>query len=313
MRSIIAVPLMELEPFIKEKIITRVAFPPKRPAQAFPDSPIIGVEPAPQILADNSEGPAKGRIYMSWAGLSDSLSSNFNIFLNWSDDQGNTWNSPITIGQNTDGAIHQFHPTAHITDQGQLLMSWYQQQSGSGQAKTDCLLSQSNTQRIKFEKTMLLNSSSADFKEIGLLNNNFGIGEYTSIVSSPHYAFTFWADGRLGNGSVSIYASKIRLTEEIPTSSSTFQVSNAVLNLELYPNPIITGEQLTLEFYLTERAAIGIEIIDQKGRKLYDKTPASMDQGSQTMDIELPPLSRGTYWLRLKTATHSLSRPFIIH
>ncbi|MFC2131440.1 S8 family serine peptidase, partial [Bacteroidota bacterium] len=84
--------------------------------------------------------------------------------------------------------------------------------------------------------------------------------------------------------------------------------SNSIM--VVYPNPA-TGEELKVDFTLTNTTFLTIEIFNSIGQKIL--TPLKdrfMTAGYQSETIKLPGLAQGRYYLRISTNTERMIEPF---
>src|SRR5581483_5318694 len=79
----------------------------------------------PRIVVDTSTGPHKGRLYVAWNEVADTVfKRKFHIFLNYSDDGGETFSEPILLGGDDDGKLVMTEPL--VLSDGTLLLTYYQ-------------------------------------------------------------------------------------------------------------------------------------------------------------------------------------------
>ena len=79
------------------------------------------------LAVDNSSGPHRGRIYMTWQAHDDNPFGDDLIQLAWSDDGGLTWSDPVKVNQTpTDSFTDQaFEPAVHVNSEGVVAVSYY--------------------------------------------------------------------------------------------------------------------------------------------------------------------------------------------
>jgi Neuraminidase (sialidase) len=83
--------------------------------------------PYPFISADNSYGTYRGRLYLVYASNSPAGNGNKpDIFCRYSDDQGATWSSAVTVNDDVNSQNHhQWHPSIWTDKQtGKLFVKW---------------------------------------------------------------------------------------------------------------------------------------------------------------------------------------------
>jgi hypothetical protein len=78
-----------------------------------------------RMVTDLSNGPNNGRLYIAWNDVADEfLRDHYEIFLQWSDDGGRTFNEPVLVDQRTGGKLVATEPV--VLSDGTLLVTWYQ-------------------------------------------------------------------------------------------------------------------------------------------------------------------------------------------
>jgi hypothetical protein len=78
-----------------------------------------------RMIVDMSNTRTRGRIYVAWNDVADRfVRDQYEVFLQWSDDHGKTFNAPRLIGTGTDGKLVATEPV--VLSDGTLLVTWYQ-------------------------------------------------------------------------------------------------------------------------------------------------------------------------------------------
>lgn len=86
------------------------------------------VRPYPFIIADNSFGPYRGRLYLVYTSNNPAGNGNKpDVFCRYSDDQGATWTPAIIVNDDPNSANnHQFHPAPWCDKEtGRLYVKWF--------------------------------------------------------------------------------------------------------------------------------------------------------------------------------------------
>jgi hypothetical protein len=84
-------------------------------------------EDHPRIVVDDSDGPHRGRLYLEWNEVADSVLKNrFNLFLQYSEDQGKTFSDAtlVTTAVAKGGKLVATEPI--VLSDGTLLITYYQ-------------------------------------------------------------------------------------------------------------------------------------------------------------------------------------------
>jgi hypothetical protein len=75
----------------------------------IPAQPNWGIDPEAGLASDTSTGLHRGRLYMVYTDAPSIGSTDTNIFVIYSDNQGATWSAPVRVNDDT-GVNSQFLP-----------------------------------------------------------------------------------------------------------------------------------------------------------------------------------------------------------
>ncbi|MFW9886977.1 MAG: sialidase family protein [Candidatus Thorarchaeota archaeon] len=152
------------------------------------------------------------RMYLLWADWFDGAHDNFDVYLRYSDDYGDTWSPRILINPETEG--DQWNPEMAIDSNGRLHIGYYDERD--------------EFYRLYY-RSLVFTGPDKSIPELGSVipiaeQNTSSIftrpGEYFSIQVDdhdlPHIA---WTDGR--NDEMDIYYTKGTRTQETETASTT--------------------------------------------------------------------------------------------
>ena len=79
----------------------------------------------PRMVVDATDGPHRGRLYVAWNEVSDTVfKKKYHIFLNYSDDGGQTFSDPLLLGSDDQGKLVVTEPI--VLSDGTLLITYYQ-------------------------------------------------------------------------------------------------------------------------------------------------------------------------------------------
>lgn len=152
------------------------------------------------------------RMYLLWADLFGGAHDNFDVYLRYSDDNGETWSPRILINPETEG--DQWNPEMAIDSTGRLHIGYYDERDGFYRP---------------YYRSLIFTGTDRSIPELGSLipiakRNTSSIftrpGEYFSIqVDDDDVPHIVWADGR--NDEMDIYYAKGTHTQQTETSSTT--------------------------------------------------------------------------------------------
>lgn len=111
------------------------------------------------------------------------------------------------------------------------------------------------------------------------------------------------------------YSLTITDSEGCSTSKSFFFTSISTLNIEetrIYPNPLQTGELLTVALSANETFAGNVELFDNTGRNVF-RLAKTFPAGKTTETLSLPELPKGVYMLRITgESAQALNRNVVV-
>jgi len=118
----------------------------------------------PMTAVDTSDGPFRGRIYVTWAGKSY---ERCRIFLSTSDDQGQSWSAPTIV----DGPSEFYGPESSnssmaniaVNNQGVVGISWYDRTGIANQVSRNTQFAVSLDGGVTFLPSVKVSSSPADY------------------------------------------------------------------------------------------------------------------------------------------------------
>lgn len=259
----------------------------------IPGMPADRLYPCPHIKA----GTTPGTLFATWSasGVKSKETPGFDIWLAKSADNGATWSPATRVNSDVNPSAQQYYPTLTVSPNGALCISYYDRTDDPTGTNTNYVMTYSTDDGASFSAVQKTSTAAANFAQIGLLNGNFGIGEYTQIVATEYYAIPIWADGRSNNGDIDVYAAIVPLFDqasgagEIGTITDAFSITA--------PNP--SHSNIRLNISLNQSASFSIRIFNADGRLVYTE-PAGIarETGHYDRSIPAPP---GIYWCTMET------------
>lgn len=140
----------------------------------------------PELIVDKSNGPNRGRIYVIWASAQELVedpnfeysqyAKNVDIFVSFSDDDAQTWSSPVKA--NDDATLgDQFFPSASIDEQGKLHLVFVDRRENPGFALFDIYYT-ATTNGSAFSPNQRINAEHIPVPS----NGGRAIGDYLDMV-----------------------------------------------------------------------------------------------------------------------------------
>ena len=152
----------------------------------------------PSLAVDRSDGPNRGRVYATY---SDGGANNYDCYLKYSDDHGQTWSSAVKINDNGNTS-EQFWPQITTGPDGRVTVGWYDRRNASGgNSLCDFYVTQSVDGGITWGPNRRMSDTSVAW--CGVPSNiapNFG--DYIECISDDRSVFAVWSDARAGDPDV---------------------------------------------------------------------------------------------------------------
>ncbi len=175
------------------------------PMDISPITPIPGTLPnggyrtptMTMLAVDNSDTNTSGSLYCTWADYSEGDSD---VFLAYSNDNGNSWDGPIRVNNDTAGnGKDQFFPAVAVSADGLVHVTFYDRRSDVNNTWLEYWWG------ISFDagKTFPVNFRISDTTFNGDYSRDPDrtdfIGDYTGVVATNDTVAAVWCDTREGN------------------------------------------------------------------------------------------------------------------
>ncbi|HMQ68104.1 MAG TPA: T9SS type A sorting domain-containing protein [Ignavibacteria bacterium] len=204
--------------------------------------------PYPMITADNSYGPHRGRLYVTYASNSPAGDGNKpDIFTRYSDDQGATWSGETRVNDDVNSAAHNQWSPANWCDKitGKLYVQWMDTRDCP--TSDSCLIyaSYSTDGGVSFVTNQPVSNKKfrINCTTCGGGGTPAYLGDYNAISSNGDIATVAWTDFRAGNfGNYIGYFPDYAVKTSVPAISitngqnATFKVS--VPSVKLYSGKV---------------------------------------------------------------------------
>ena len=222
-------------------------------------------QPTAYLAIDNSGGSYDGRLYLSYTASESTHPDYFNVYITYSDDNGQNWSTPSIVHSNQQNQVQQFYSSIYVNDNGVLILDWYDRKNHTNTTKlTDFFMGVSYDGGDTFNEIQL-NNTSSDFDYVIPSASNFGIGEYHQLVATKSIAVSFWTDGRSNDGDLNIYMAKVNLSSQLSIKESTL-ISDKITVSSLYPQPVSNTAHSNIE--LLEPTKIKYQVSNNLGQLL---------------------------------------------
>ena len=279
-----------------------------------PNSTVTGISderlyPSAHIRTAKGD-PGSQNVYLTWTANGQTVkeSEGLDIYFGYSSDGGMTWEPARIINDDPSTLSHQFYPSICVSKSGRLIITWYDTRGDDNHQLTNYYMSYSDDGGQTFEENFSITSESSDFNTVGNQNMDFGIGEYTQVVTSDHFIIPFWSDGRLNNGNLEVYAAFVDV-DAVPVFINQLNpVSSQISVSDITPNPIYNG---TVDFTVkvSERTKIFYYIISNDGRQITSNYTVELRSGKNKISVN-PNMISGRYYVVIESEYGLIYRPF---
>ncbi len=277
---------------------------PSRSADAIEDGyTIYGVRapgnyPCPHLSIDTA---GTGNLYEVWCALGVEADSGFGaqVYFSRSTDNGSTWSLPSIINNDLDtefGFIDHFYPSIAVNGKGMISVTWYDRREDPSDIIGRYYIGQSTDQGQTWTNAPVA-SQPMDFSAVFNVNQNFGIGEYTQVLTTPNYTIPIWTDGRDDAGGLRIYAAFLN-----GANSGVNRLTTVGEGLELsdnYPNPF-TG---TTKFSFNVESSVHarLYITNVAGQTVSSMFNGTAEVGEHDFSFDGSHLANGVYYVNLES------------
>jgi hypothetical protein len=169
----------------------------------IPPQPVRTVTANVEIAYDLSNGPHRGRLYLCYANAANITTSDLNIFVRYSDDDGRTWSQPVQVNDDTGKAVHFFPAIAVDQTTGNVGVAWYDTRNDTGNTSggrphkpntdVEVFAAVSTDGGVTFSPNVQVASGPSNAT---LNNDTFGndFGDYLGLAYSHGILYPAWAD-----------------------------------------------------------------------------------------------------------------------
>ncbi len=269
----------------------------------------------PALDVDITGGTYNGRLYIAY--MSREGSSDYDIFIRHSDDQGSTWSSSRRVNDDAFGnGRDQFHVWLTVDNLGYVSVVWLDRRHDSQNLAWHCYVSQSTdggmtwsanqqVSTVQSHPSLVLNAPDGDAgPRPDEASSRAGvIGEYIGIACWNGFITPVWVDTR--NGHQDTYGGAMIST---PVEDDG---ARSMVSMRISPNP--SGGPFTLDFAVPRDGLVSLELFDVAGRRVRTLVGRNVREGEHRVvwngrDQAGRRVATGTYVARLRTVEGEESR-----
>jgi hypothetical protein len=148
------------------------------------------------LAVDTSDTNLSGSLYVTWADISHGDSD---VFLAYSNDNGNSWTGPVRVNNDTEGnGIDQFFPAVAVSADGLVHVTFYDRRNDVNNTLLEYWWAISFDGGQTFPVNLQISDATfnGDYSRNG--DNDF-IGDYTGVVATNESVAAVWCDTREGS------------------------------------------------------------------------------------------------------------------
>jgi hypothetical protein len=259
--------------------------------------------PSVQVACGRGEGHSN-EVYCTWdaLGIQGDEGNGSDIYFSRSEDKGKTWSTPVVVNTDERGFVYeQYRASMYVNDRGVLTICWYDGRAQEGNTTVDYYLAYSFDGGKTFVNEQIVTAAPTDFTTVGLLNSNFGVGEYVQVVASDFVAMPIWTDGRKNTGDLNIISAQVPISPT-PLSGvhSRVSITGGLSITSIYPNP--ATDKITLTFESEKTAGVSVQLFNIAGSGMLDLGEEMYSGGENSVTLDLSGIANGSYLLRIRSA-----------
>jgi hypothetical protein len=295
--------------------------------EPLPGQPVRGVAAVPTLAYDKSTGPNRGRLYMAYAqavteqrvdafGFPIGTSTDSNIMLRWSDNNGATWSEAVRVNDDpvTKPNSQFFQRVAVDPITGNVAVGWLDSRDDSGGGDFNdeigyyATVGQSAGNGIIFAPNMRLNVGLSNARFSGNAGNDYG--DYTALDFYNNVLFASYPDNSNSTGdnpsgrlrAFDIYSARVRVSDAtVPTPPFTTPASPMGPTVKNPQSLVKKGKFYQLKMSYNHPSGVNLATVGNDD--LVVTGPGGFSQPMQL--IKAKPQKKGT----VVAATYRLAAP----
>ncbi len=165
-------------------------------------------------------------------------------------------------------------------------------------------------------KKIFLNHSDmnvAIFGNFDVVNNNMTLnfqndGMWFEYFSGDTLNVSGDVSATFRPGEYRLYTTK-KVDNPVQEVISVRDINNLISNIHLFPNPV--SDKLYLNYSLTENTNVEMSLFNHLGQLVYNQDMGYQFSGENLMEMEIPHLGSGIYYIQIKTKSGMAGKKFV--
>ena len=227
-------------------------------------------------------------VYIAWSDFQDGDVLGYYVY---SHDGGETFSSPISIGDLFSGDAYHIVMPCIAADDGHMVLTWHTVNKTTLEGQYIAAYSDDLGETLS-SGYYNVSDDFTSFSDFGLTSF---LGDYNSIKMDGSIAHIAWCDAQ-SSSEPRVYYTALDFNIASTSIAEIQPLSNQLELLKLYPNPAI--ENLNIAINNTTANSLSIQIISSEG-KLISTQIVKLTQGENKIKLDTSKLPKGFYQLKM--------------
>ncbi len=168
----------------------------------IPAQPIRSIDSEAGLAWDRSGGPHQGRVYLLYTDRTSISTTDTDIYVRYSDNNGTSWSSAVRVNDDTPGnGKSQFLPRIALDQTtGYIAVSFYDCRNSPGNNTTEFWATVSTNGGVSFLPNVKVSAGVSSALVSAIVNTSFDYGDYSGLTYWGGVFYPCWADNSNSTG-----------------------------------------------------------------------------------------------------------------